>query len=139
MSEQQLAEIEARIKGTLIEHLGIRFSAAGGGVAEASLAFRPELRQVTGRMHAGALLTLADSAASAAALSALREQGESELFPFTVQLSANLLRGISGGVATTRAQVVHSGRSMVVVESDTLDELGKLAMKLVTTHVVSGR
>ena len=52
-------------RGTMIERHGTRFLTAGKGRAVAQVDFKPELTQLTGRFHAGAIVALADEAATA--------------------------------------------------------------------------
>ena len=72
--------------GTMIGSHGTRFLSAGGGRAVAELDFKPDLSQLTGRFHAGAIVALADETATAAAMwetdptDVLRP----ELFPLTL-------------------------------------------------------
>src|SRR6266581_4619460 len=54
-------------RGTMIERHGTRFVTAGKGRAVAQIDFKPELTQLTGRFHAGAIVALADEAATAEA------------------------------------------------------------------------
>src|SRR5438128_3936804 len=105
-------------RGTMIESHGTRFLSAGEGRARAQLAFKPELSQLTGLFHAGAIIALADETATAAAMWETNPTGEfkPESFPLTLQLSVNLLRNTNHGTLTAEAQMVHRGRTTMVVE-----------------------
>ncbi len=78
-------------RGTMIERHGTRFVTAGKGRAVAQIDFKPELTQLTGRFHAGAIVALADEAATAAAMWETNPTGDfrPELFPLSLQLSVN--------------------------------------------------
>ncbi len=142
MTPEEYAErINEWGRGTMIGSHGTRFLTAGQGRAVARLDFKPELSQLTGRFHAGAIVALADEAATAAAMWETNPGGEPvpELFPLTVQLSVNLVRDAGHGALTAEAEIVHRGRSMLVVAVRVVDEQGRLVAKLTATQLVPGR
>jgi uncharacterized protein (TIGR00369 family) len=122
-------------RGTMIEAHGTQFITAGEGRAVAQLAFTPALSQLTGLFHAGAIIALADETATAAAMWETNPTGEltPELFPLTLQLSVNLLRNTNRGTLTAEAQIVHRGRTTIVVEVKVRDEQSRLIAALVAT------
>ena len=122
-------------RGTMIEAHGTRFITAGQGRAVAQLDFKPELAQLTGLFHAGAIIALADETATAAAMWETSPTGElrPELFPLTLHLSVNLLRNTNHGTLTAEAQVVHRGRTTIVVEVKVTDTQARLIAALVAT------
>jgi 1,4-dihydroxy-2-naphthoyl-CoA hydrolase len=128
-------------RGTMIEAHGTRFITAGQGRAVAQLDFKPELAQLTGLFHAGAIIALADETATAAAMWETNPSGElkPELFPLTLQLSVNLLRNTNHGTLTAEAQVVHRGRTTIVVEVKVTDAQARLIAALVATLLAPTR
>ncbi len=122
-------------RGTMIESHGTRFIQAGQGRAVVQLDFKPELTQLTGLFHAGAIMALADEAATAAALWETNPSGEltPELFPLTLQFSVNLIRNTNRGTLTAEAEVVHHGRTTLVVDVRVLDGEKRLLAKAVAT------
>jgi uncharacterized protein (TIGR00369 family) len=122
-------------RGTMIEAHGTRFISAGQGRAVAQLDFKPELTQLTGLFHAGAIIALADETATAAAMWETNPSGElqPDLFPLTLQLSVNLIRNTNCGTLTAEALVVHRGRTTIVVEVKVTDEQSRLLAALVAT------
>lgn len=92
--------------------------------------FCPNTSQYTGVFAAGALISLADITAVAAC------GPESGSFPFSVQLNANLLRNTNSGDATAESRVVHSGRTMKVVETVVSDDKNNVLVRVTTTHLV---
>jgi uncharacterized protein (TIGR00369 family) len=122
-------------RGTMIDAHGTRFLTAGQGRAVAQLDFKPELSQLTGLFHAGAIIALADETATAAAMWETNPSGEfkPELFPLTLQLSVNLLRNTNRGTLTAEAQMVHRGRTTMVVEVKVTDDQERLIAALVAT------
>jgi uncharacterized protein (TIGR00369 family) len=122
-------------RGTMIDAHGTRFLTAGQGRAVAQLDFKPELSQLTGIFHAGAIIALADETATAAAMWETNPSGEfkPELFPLTLQLSVNLLRNTNRGTLTAEAQMIHRGRTTMVVEVKVTDDQERLIAALVAT------
>src|SRR5262245_56694770 len=122
-------------RGTMIERHGTRFVTAGKGRAVAQIDFKPELTQLTGRFHAGAIIALADETATAAAIWESNPTAEfrAERFPVTLQLSANLIRSANRGTLVAEAEVVHRGRTTLVVDVRVTDERQHLIAKLIAT------
>ncbi|MBI4640217.1 MAG: PaaI family thioesterase [Candidatus Tectomicrobia bacterium] len=125
-------------RGTMIEYHGTQFITAGQGRAVARLDFKPELTQLTGLFHAGAIIALADETATVAAMWETNPTGEfkPELFPLTLQLSTNLIRNTNHGTLTAEAQVIHRGRTTIVVEVKVTDDRPRLIATLVATLLV---
>lgn len=136
--EEFATKINEWARGTMIAEHGTRFLEAGQGRARAQLDFKPALTQLTGRFHAGAIIALADETATAAAMWESNPTGEfrPELFPLTIQLSANLMRNTSRGVLTAEAEIVHRGRTTMVVDVGVFDDDRRLVAKVVATQLV---
>ncbi len=119
--------------------IGLRIVEATPHRAVLELDFRPAVQQLTGIFHGGALLTMADSAATWAAIKSLNADGpvDGEPFPLTVQMSMNFLRNAKEGTARAEAKVVHKGRRMLVVETVITDSKGKQMAIVRTTHLVT--
>ncbi len=141
MTEQEFA---ARInewgRGTMIASHGTRFITAGHGRARAELDFKPELTQLTGLFHAGAIVAFADETATAAAMWETNPSADfrPELFPLTLQLSVNLLRNTNRGTLTAEAEIVHRGRTTIVVDVRVSDEQDRLVARLTATQLAPG-
>ena len=136
MTPEHFAQkINAWARGSMIEDHGTRFLSAGEGRARTQLAFKPTLTQLTGLFHAGAIIALADETATAAAMWETNPTGElrPELFPLTLQLSVNLIRNVNHGVLTANAEIVHRGRTTLVVDVRVMDDQGKLVAKVTAT------
>jgi acyl-coenzyme A thioesterase PaaI-like protein len=120
-----------------------RRHADAGGVGSGGLrrdvdAAGPARAAGTGVFAAGALMQLADVAATSLYFQALEAEGvEQPPFPLSIQISMNLLRNTNEGSATSESRFLHRGRSMVVVESKVRDDAGKLLCTVVSTHVPS--
>ena len=125
-------------KGTMIESHGTRILSAGEGRAVSELPFKPELSQLTGLFHGGAIIAFADETATAASMWETNPTGEfkPELFPLTLQISANLIRNTNRGLLRAEAEIIHRGRTTLVVEVKVSDERGKLIASLIVTQLV---
>jgi len=135
--EAFLKKLSAWVRGTMIESHGTRFVSVGPGRAAAELDFKPSLAQLTGRFHAGAIIAFADETATCAAMWETNPSGtlRPELFPLTLQLSVNLIRNTERGTLTAEAQIVHRGRTIVVVEVQVLDDQRRLIARLTATQL----
>lgn len=124
-------------RGTMLETHGTRFLSVGEGRAVARLDFKRELTQLTGRFHAGAIVAFADETATAAAMWATNPSAElrPERFPLTLQLSVNLIGNADRGSLTAEAEIVHRGRSTLVIEVKVVDDRQRLIAKLVATQL----
>jgi 1,4-dihydroxy-2-naphthoyl-CoA hydrolase len=131
------SEFNARIAGTMLAFHGTRFLEVTPERAVLELDFKPELSQLTGRFHAGAIISLADEACTAlASAHAMTDGWDPTRFPLTVQLSANLMRNTNRGRLVAEALPVHKGRSTVVVQSTVKDDAGRLLATVTATQIV---
>ena len=138
MTPKEFAEkLNEWARGTMIDSHGTRFVSVGEGRAVAQLDFKPALSQLTGVFHAGAIIALADEAATAAAMWEGNPTGElkPELFPLTLQLSVNLIRNTDRGTLTAEAMSIHRGRTTVVVEVRVTDDQHRLVATLMATQL----
>ena len=88
--------------------LGINFLEAGDGFVEAEMPVRKSLMAPNGFMHAGAVVTLADSCCGYGCVRALPE----EAIGFTtVELKSNFTGTAREGVVFCRAEAAHIGRT----------------------------
>jgi 1,4-dihydroxy-2-naphthoyl-CoA hydrolase len=116
--------------GDIFLALGVTPVELSEGRAVMKIPFGPNTSQLTGVFAAGALISLADISATAAC-------GKKDgTFPFSVQLSANLLRNTDTGAATAESIVVHSGKTMKVVETVVRDDDNHVLARVTTTHLI---
>jgi 1,4-dihydroxy-2-naphthoyl-CoA hydrolase len=136
-----LARAQERIRGTFIELIGLRIIEVTSERAVAEMLFIPQLQQLTGVFHAGALLTLADTTATLACMywSSGTIDGSAEQFPLTIQLSTNFIRNTNQGTVRAEATPAHRGRTTMVVETRVSDAARQLLIIVTTTHLLVGR
>jgi uncharacterized protein (TIGR00369 family) len=98
----------------MMAHLGARLTEVGPGACTIELPFRPELSQQDGFFHAGALTTIADSAAGYAGLTLMPPKAR----VLTVELKINLLAPGRGELAVARGLVHKAGRTLTVAQAE---------------------
>jgi uncharacterized protein (TIGR00369 family) len=92
-------------------YLGVIVTAVDPGVLRAELQLRKELFAPNGFLHAGSVITLADTAAGYACVAHLPDGAEGFT---TLELKANFLRATREGVLRCEARAVHLGRTTQV-------------------------
>ncbi|MDR7331182.1 PaaI family thioesterase [Roseateles asaccharophilus] len=97
--------------GNLPGHLGIVITGVEGGEIHAELAVRPELMAPNGFLHAGSVVTLADTCAGYGCMANL-PRGASGFT--TVELKSNHMGTAREGVVSCVARPVHLGRTTQV-------------------------
>lgn len=89
-------------------HLGLNFTGFGDGWVEAEVAVRKALMAPNGFLHAGSVVTLADSACGYGCVRALPEGAAGFT---TIELKSNFLGTARDGVIECRAEAKHLGRT----------------------------
>lgn len=105
---------ESFVKQTVMNLIGGELTRIEPGVIEITLAYRADLTQQHGYVHAGIITTIADSACGYAAYT-LMPPGSDVL---AVEFKVNLMRPAKGDSFVARAEVIKSGRTLTVVRAD---------------------
>ena len=100
-----------RAQGCLPAHLGIRVVAVGRGELTAELDVLPHLLAPNGYLHAGSVVTLADTACGYGCIASLPD-GASNFT--TIELKSNHLGTARDGALVCEAKVAHRGRTTQV-------------------------
>ncbi|HMC57311.1 MAG TPA: PaaI family thioesterase [Gemmatimonadaceae bacterium] len=113
------SDIETRVRESfarqpLMTTIGARVEVVQSGHVELSLAFRGDLTQQNGFLHAGTIAALADSACGYAALT-MMPPGSDVL---SIEFKINMLAPASGEALIARADVLRAGRTVVVCRAD---------------------
>ncbi len=117
-------------------HLGIRLESLREGEAELCLPYDDKLATMGDVVHGGAISSLIDAAAAAAAVSAA--EGDTLAGGTTVDLSVSLLAAARGSDLRARARVIRRGKAISFLEVDVTDGDGSpVAKGLVTYRVFS--
>lgn len=114
--------INERTKGTMMEFLGIRFTAFGDDWLEATMPINERTCTPARIGHGGAMIALAESVGST--LSFLNVDTDKQDVR-GLEINGNHLAGATGTV-TARATLLHKGRTTHVCEIKIRNEQGKL-------------
>jgi 1,4-dihydroxy-2-naphthoyl-CoA hydrolase len=134
MTPQEFAQrLNRWYAGTMMQDMEMLH--AGEGRARGRVEFKPHLRQLTGLFHAGVIMGLADTTATAAAMWEVNPDGEfrPELLPLSIQVSTNLIRNTDRGTLIADAELVHRGKSTIVAEVRVTDDQSRLIAKATVT------
>lgn len=115
--------INAFAHGSMVEHLGIIFTAAGDDWLQATMPVDARTKQPYGLLHGGASVVLAETVGSSAGNLCVDKTSH---MCVGLEINANHLRAVSDGVVTATARPVHVGRSTQVWEIRIEDAAGKL-------------
>ncbi|MEY4752189.1 MAG: hypothetical protein RIQ60_4403 [Pseudomonadota bacterium] len=96
-----------------VEHVGLQFVERGEGYAVWDMPVRPEHFNGAGRVHGGAVFTLADSCMGSALYFTL---DRSEACA-TVELKINYFKPVTGGTLRCRSELVHRSRSLAHLDA----------------------
>jgi 1,4-dihydroxy-2-naphthoyl-CoA hydrolase len=102
--------------------VGIEFDDYTEGIVRARLALRPELQAPNGYLHAGAIVTLADTACGYGCF--LTKPDEATGFT-TIELKTNFLRSAREGTIACEARLVHGGRTTQLWDATISDAEGR--------------
>jgi len=103
---EALERFTAAMEGRLPGVFGIRLLEIGPGFAEARLDLRPELLAPNEFLHAGTVITLADSCAGMGCLASLPPEAVGFT---TIELKTNFLATAREGALRCRAEIAHGG------------------------------
>ncbi|MGB3393481.1 MAG: hotdog fold thioesterase [Stenotrophomonas sp.] len=117
-----LEELNRLSQGTLIEHLGIVFTAAGDDWLQATMPVDERTRQPYGLLHGGASVVLAETLGSSAGNLCVDTATQ---VCVGLEINANHLRAARSGSVTGTARAVHVGRSTQVWDIRIENEAGK--------------
>ncbi len=109
-------------QGTLIEHLGIVFTAVGEDWLQATMPVDERTRQPYGLLHGGASVVLAETLGSSAGNLCVDPASQ---VCVGVEINANHLRAARSGTVTGTARALHVGRTTQVWEIRIDNEAGK--------------
>ena len=103
-----LEELNARGKNTMMEVLGVRFTAVGENFIEASMPVDHRTHQPAGILHGGASCALAETLGSVASALVLDLK---DFVPVGLEINANHIRSVTSGEVIGRAEPLHLGRT----------------------------
>ena len=119
----ELTALQARARGTAIEHLGIEFVEVGDDWISARMPVDARTIQPYGLLHGGVSVALAETLGSAAAYHCVDDNA---FLPVGIQISANHVRGVREGLVHGIARALHLGRTMHLCEIRIANDAGQL-------------
>ena len=129
-----VADLNALSAGTAMEPLGIAFTEIGPDFLRATMPVDARTRQPYGLLHGGASVLLAETLGSTAGgLCVEDDQGV-----VGIEINANHLQAVTGGLVTGTARPLHVGRRTQVWEIRIEDARGRLACVSRITLAVIG-
>lgn len=133
MTETDLAErMRQALEGTFPANTGVEVMAVQPGEARGRITIRPRHLHPGGFVHSAVIACLADSVAAWATVALLGpDQGFS-----TIEFKTNFFMAIGAGVLVAEARALHHGRRTIVLESQVVDQEGKLVALMVVTQAV---
>jgi uncharacterized protein (TIGR00369 family) len=119
-----------------VRHLGMRLETIHPDAVRVSMPYRPELATVGDLVHGGAITSLVDTSAMAAAWSAV-EVGQSPRGT-TVGLTVDFVAPARGAELTADATVRRRGRQLCFCDVDVADGHGRLVARGLVTYKLGG-
>jgi len=129
-----LEQLNQRSQGTLVAHIGIRFTALNEESIEALMPVDSRTRQPFGLLHGGASVVLAETLGSMAGY--LCTEGEQQVVG--LEVNANHLRSARDGEVRGICRAVHIGRRHQVWQIEIFDVSDRLCCtSRLTTAVIT--
>jgi 1,4-dihydroxy-2-naphthoyl-CoA hydrolase len=119
MSDERVAGYQERGKGTFPGLLGIEVLSVGAREVRMRLPIRPELLAPNGYLHAGNIVTLADTACGYGTFES--KPPEADNFT-TIELKTNFLATAREGAIACVATLLHGGRTTQVWDAIVTNE-----------------
>lgn len=121
---------------TLMHRLRMRVVEVGPERAVVEMPVHPGLYTPNNYIHAGVMVSLADTAATLASVAAYRGELEDEQLPVAVSISSQIVANIREGLLVAESTIPHPGRTLVVAATRVTDGDGKLLAIVNSTHFV---
>ena len=121
--EKLLARCNAICRDTLMETLEIEYIDAGADFLTARMPVTKKVHQPDGVLHGGAMVALAESVGSAAALLFLNPETH---FIRGIEIAANHVKSVTSGWVFARAILLHKGKTTQLWDIRLTNETGHL-------------
>jgi uncharacterized protein (TIGR00369 family) len=117
----------------LTKLLGVTVVAYTADGVRARLAWDASLCTSGGVLHGGALMALADSTGAACAFLNLPPGSAGTT---TIESKTNFLRAVREGYVESHSRPLHTGRTVIVIETDLRDDRDRLVARVTQSQVV---
>ena len=124
---------------TLMHHLRMKVLEVSPERAVVELPVHPGLYTPHHYVHAGVMLSLADTTATIASIAAYRGELEPEQLPVAVSVSSQIVANIQKGLLVAESAIPHPGRTLMAAATRVSDGDGRLLALVNSTHFVRPR
>ena len=137
LTPEALAQWVGRhFQDTLMGHLGMRVLEVSRDRAVVELPVHPGLTTPSGHVHAGSMVSLADTAATFAAMAVLERALTLEEMPVAVSISTQIVANVREGTLRAESTVAHPGRTLVAVTTRITADGGRLLALVNSSHFI---
>ncbi len=133
--EETAVAINRYFDGTMMGHLTMRLLEVSTERVIAEMPVDAGAKGLLGAAHTGAMATLADSAATIAAITTSGDASP-EHFPMAIGLSIQIVGNVQEGVLHAESRVTHPGRTIMVIDTKVTSDQGRLLATVTTTHFI---
>ena len=132
--ENYLKQINELCKNTLVDNLGMEFTAAGEGWLEVRMPIDRRTCRPDGAWHGGANMALAETVGGA--LSSMSVPEELRFHVFGIEVNGNHMKQAQGRYVTAKGTFIHQGKRTHVVQVEIRDEYGTLVTVSRVTNII---
>lgn len=132
--EEYLSQLAEACRNTLVDHLGMEYTAAGEGWLEVRMPIDRRTCRPDGALHGGANMALAETVAGA--LSSMSMPEELRFHVFGIEVNGNHMRQAQGQYVIARGEFIHRGKRTHVVQVEIRDEFGTLVTVNRVTNMI---
>ena len=126
--------VEGHFEGTLMGLLRMQVIKVSKNRAVVELPVHAGLTTPSGHIHAGSMVSLADTSATFAAMAALQRSLTLEEMPVAVNISSQIVGNVQEGTLRSESTVTHPGRTLMTVATRITADGGKLLALVSSSH-----
>ena len=135
LSPEALAQwVGNHFEDTLMGLLGMQVIEVSITRAVVDLPVHAGLTTPSGHIHAGSMVSLADTSATFAAMAVLQRAVTLEEMPVAVNISSQIVSNVQEGTLRSESTVVHPGRTLVAVTTRITADNSKLLALVNSSH-----
>ncbi len=137
LSPEALAQwVEDHFQDTLRGHLGMQVIEVSKERAIVDLPFHPGITTPSGHVHAGSMVSLADTSATFAAMAVSGPEVALIDMPVAVSISTQIVGNVQEGTIRSESTVAHPGRTLMAVTTRITADGGRLLALVNSSHFV---
>ena len=133
---EKLAQLNQWNKNTLMETLGIVFTALGDDYLVGTMPVNPRVHQPLGMLHGGASIAFAESLGSCLSNILVAQEGKAAV---GTSINSNHLKSKTEGLVTGTAKIIRKGQTLHFLEIEIRDENGSLICHCTMSNMVINR